>query len=63
MDGFIKVLIALAGLAFVVAIGASLRASGMILDTDAEGYSRASSNLALLAIALTLAWKQRSATT
>jgi len=52
MGNLAKVLIGLAALAFVLAVVA--RFTGQILDTAAEGYSRASTNLSLLAIALVL---------
>jgi ABC-type amino acid transport system permease subunit len=52
MSNLVKALIGLSALAFVLAVLASF--SGPILHTVAEGYSRASTNLALLAIALVL---------
>lgn len=52
MSNLVKALIGLAALAFVLAVVTSI--SGPILGTVAEAYSRASTNLALLAIALVL---------
>ena len=47
-----KVLIGLAGLAFALAVVGAY--TGRIMHVHPEGYSRACSNLALLAIALVL---------
>lgn len=52
MSTLVKALIALSALAFVLAVVASF--GGPIVNTGAEAYSRASTNLALLAIALLL---------
>jgi hypothetical protein len=52
MTTLAKTLTALAALAFVLAVLANFR--GPIIGTVAEGFSRASTNLALLAIALRL---------
>ena len=52
MSSLVKALIGLSALAFVLAVVASF--SGPIMNTGAEAYSRASTNLALLAIALVL---------
>jgi ABC-type amino acid transport system permease subunit len=52
MSNLVKALIGLAALAFVLAVLTHF--SGPIMRTHAEGYSRASANLALLAIALVL---------
>jgi ABC-type amino acid transport system permease subunit len=60
MSTLVKALIGLAALAFVLAVVASF--SGPIVNTQAEAYSRASSNLALLAIALVLAFGHRADT-
>jgi hypothetical protein len=54
MSSLVKALIGLSALAFVLAVVASF--SGPIMQTGAEAYSRASTNLALLAIALVLAF-------
>jgi hypothetical protein len=54
MSSLVKALIGLSALAFVLAVVASF--SGPIISTGAEAYSRASTNLALLAIALVLAF-------
>ena len=53
MQNLISVLIGLAALAFVLAVVLSIFSIG-ILHVGAEGFSRASTNLALLAIALSL---------
>jgi hypothetical protein len=52
MTALIKSLIVLAALAFVLAVLTHF--VGAIAGTEAEAFSRACSNLALLAIALTL---------
>jgi hypothetical protein len=52
MSNLVKVLIALSALAFVLAVVGSFY--GPIMMTQPEAYSRASSNLSLLAIALVL---------
>ena len=52
MSNLVKALIGLSALGFVLAVVTSF--SGPILHTGAEAYSRASSNLSLLAIALIL---------
>lgn len=54
MSSLVKALIGLSALAFVLAVVSSF--SGPIFHTVAEAYSRASTNLALLAIALVLAF-------
>ena len=51
-----KLLIAAAAGAFVLAVVGAFGTS--VLDIPPEGYSRASSNLALLAIGLILAFKE-----
>jgi hypothetical protein len=53
MSTLVKALIALSALAFVLAVVTHF--AGPIVDTRPEAYSRASTNLALLAIALVLA--------
>ncbi len=55
-----KGLIVLAVIAFVLAVVAKVMA-GHLLGLEPEAYSRASSNLALLAIALGVAWTPRQA--
>ena len=55
-----KVLIGLAGLAFVLAVYGAF--AGRLMHITAEGFSRASSNLALLAIALVLTFDTSRAT-
>jgi ABC-type amino acid transport system permease subunit len=54
MSSLVKALIGLSALAFVLAVVSSF--SGPIFHTIAEAYSRASTNLALLAIALVLTY-------
>jgi ABC-type amino acid transport system permease subunit len=54
MGALVKLLIGLAALAFVLAVVSHF--GGSIVGTAAEAYSRASSNLSLLAIALVLAF-------
>jgi ABC-type amino acid transport system permease subunit len=54
MGSLVKALIGLSALAFVLAVVSSF--SGPIFHTIAEAYSRASTNLALLAIALVLTY-------
>lgn len=53
-----KALTGLAALAFVLAVAASQ--AGPIADTSPEAYSRAATNLALLAIALILVFEETS---
>ena len=52
MNNLAKALIGLAALAFVLAVLTHF--AGPLVGTQAEAYSRASANLALLAIALVL---------
>jgi hypothetical protein len=52
MSNLVKALIALSALAFVLAVVSHF--TDPIVATQAEAYSRASTNLALLAIALQL---------
>jgi hypothetical protein len=52
MSTLVKALIGLAALAFVLAVLTNF--AGPIVGTPAEAYSRASTNLALLAIAVVL---------
>ena len=58
MRSFTRVLVVLSALGFVLAVITSLTCSG-ILGVGPEGFSRACSNLALVAIALELAWKTK----
>ena len=58
MSNLVKALIALSALAFVLAVVTHF--AGPIVSTQAEAYSRASTNLALLAIALVLAFGYRA---
>jgi hypothetical protein len=55
MRNLAKVLVGLAALAFVLAVVAAF--TGRLMHVHAEGYSRACSNLALLAIALLVAFE------
>jgi hypothetical protein len=52
MSNLVKALIGLSALAFVLAVVTHF--TGALVSTQAEAYSRASTNLALLAIALVL---------
>jgi hypothetical protein len=52
MSNLVKALVGLAALAFVLAVLSHF--TGSIVRTQPEAYSRASANLALLAIALVL---------
>jgi hypothetical protein len=61
MENVIKGLIGLAVLAFLLAVIGSVFFAGSFLGTQSEGYSRACSNLALIAIALSVGWKVRPA--
>jgi hypothetical protein len=56
MTTLAKTLTALAALAFVLAVLTNF--TGPIMGTVAEGFSRACNNLALLAIALTVAFER-----
>ena len=56
-----KVLIGLAGLAFVLAVVTTLMGRPYVVT--AEGFSRASNNLALIAIALSVCVKRSSTST
>ena len=59
MNNTVKALIVLAGLGFVLAvIGAVIQ--GPILGVTPEGFSRGCTNLALIAIALSLIFKEKS---
>ena len=51
MGILIKLVIGAAALAFVLAVVATVGVEGKVLGVTPEGYSRACSNLALLAIA------------
>jgi hypothetical protein len=57
MSNLAKALTGLAFLAFLIALAAQF--GGPILNTPAEGYSRASTNLALLAIAFVVCFGDR----
>jgi len=60
MEIMIRGLIGLSALAFVLAVAASLVFSGSILGVAPESFSRACTNLALLAIASSVALRQDS---
>lgn len=60
MRALAKVLIALAALAFVLAVVTAF--AGRLMQVQPEGFSRASTNLALLAIALVLTFESPRAT-
>lgn len=60
MDMLAKLLIALAALAFVLAVGTGLMGTTLV-GVMPEGFSRACTNLALIAIALTLAFGEQRA--
>jgi hypothetical protein len=57
MNNLAKVLTGLAALAFVLAVATNF--VGPLLNTPAEGYSRACTNLALLAIAVVMVYGDR----
>lgn len=58
MSTLVKALIGLAALAFVLAVLTHF--AGPVMRTQPEAYSRASTNLALLAIALVLTFGRTS---
>lgn len=58
MNNLAKVLTGLSALAFVLAVVTNF--TGVLLNTPAEGYSRACTNLAVLAIALVVSFGDRS---
>jgi hypothetical protein len=60
MSNIVKALIGLAALAFVLAVVTHF--TGPVAGTQAEAYSRASTNLALLAIAVVLTFGGRVGT-
>ncbi len=55
MSNTTKALIVLSGIAFLLAVVTSLF-TGPIMGVHPEGFSRACSNLALLAIAVAVGW-------
>ncbi|MBW2267670.1 MAG: hypothetical protein JRH16_03760 [Deltaproteobacteria bacterium] len=63
MDIIIKATVGLAGLAFVLAVVSAVVFAGKFLGVSPEAYSRACSNLALIAIGLAVGFKERSLTT
>ena len=60
MDALAKLLIALAGLAFLLAVGTALLGMPLV-GVLPEGFSRACTNLALLAIGLRLCFREQGA--
>jgi hypothetical protein len=61
MENIIKGLIGLAVLAFLLAVIDSVFFDTPLLGIHPEGYSRSCSNLALIAIALSVGWKVKPA--
>ncbi len=61
MENVAKGLVALAALSFIVAVLAGLT-GGVLMGIPAESFSRACSNLALVAIAVMLMGKGQSST-
>lgn len=61
MEGLVKGLVGLAALGFVLAILAGTVMGGDLMRIPAEAFSRASTNLSLLAIALILMGKKSGA--
>ena len=59
MANILKGLISLAALGFVFAVVGTLT-GGLILGVGPESFSRACSNLALIAIALSLTFKEKT---
>ena len=59
MQGIAKILVALSILAFVLAVIGALFMSSTILGVASEGYSRACTNLALIALALSICFRDR----
>jgi hypothetical protein len=60
MDALCRALIALAAIGFLVAVYVGLSGTPLF-GVAAEAYSRASTNLSLLAIAIALCWRPRLA--
>ncbi len=59
MPGVAKLLVALAALTFVLAVVGAW--TGTIMGIGAEAYSRACTNLALLALAIVIVFKEERA--
>ena len=59
MQGLTKLLVGLSALAFVLAVIGALFGPATILGVAPEGFSRACSNLALIAIAVSICFKSR----
>ena len=57
MDNVVKGLIGLSALAFILAVAGSVTDSNSVMGTSPEAFSRACSNLALVAIALKVSSK------
>ena len=62
MGNLLKGLVVLAAVGFILAVIASELPSGDLLGVSAEAFSRACTNLALIAIALRLCFKEETAT-
>jgi len=60
MENLIKALVGLAALAFVLAVVDSAFIAGKLFGIPGEAYSRASNNLALIAIGLAVAFRERA---
>ena len=60
MPGVAKLLVVLAALTFVLAVVGAW--TGTIMGIGAEAYSRACTNLALLALAIVMVFKEERAT-
>ena len=58
MQSLSQALVALSALGFFLAAIGSYVSPGNILSVAPEGFSRASTNLALIAIALAVVWKK-----
>ena len=59
MQGIAKILVGLSILAFVLAVIGVLFVGGPVLGVASEGYSRACTNLALIALALSICFRDR----
>ena len=59
MQGIAKILVGLSALAFVLAVIGALFVGSSILGVAAEGYSRACTNLVLIALALSFCFRGR----
>jgi len=59
MRTFTQILVALSALAFILAVVAVLTHSTQLMAVTAEGYSRACTNLALIAIAVSVCFRKK----